>query len=114
MANQKISELTEITSVDSDNDFLPIYDATDAGTKKVKPKYVWPSFADGETPSGLVNGVNTTYVLAHTPNPVGSLKLFINGSLMAAGGVDYTLATATITTVTAPPTGSVIIAFYRY
>ena len=67
-----------------------------------------------ETPTGDVNGSNAEYVLTHTPNPAASLILFINGAFQTAGGEDYTLATATITTVTAPPTGSIIRAFYRY
>jgi hypothetical protein len=73
-----------------------------------------PSFADAETPSGTINGSNVTFTLAHTPSPVASLQLFVNGQYMTAGGVDYTLSTATITFVVAPPTSSIIRAHYRY
>lgn len=72
------------------------------------------SFSDNETPSGTINGVNTTFSLAHTPSPAASLMLFLNGAFQAAAGVDYTLATATITFVSAPLTSGVLRAFYRY
>jgi hypothetical protein len=72
------------------------------------------TFADAETPSGTINGANTTFTLAHTPSPSADLQLYKNGQQMIAGGADYTLATATITMVTAPATGDVLIAFYRY
>lgn len=71
------------------------------------------NYASAETPSGLINGANTTYTLAHTPNPALSLRLFLNGLLQVAT-VDYTLATATITMTSAPLTGASLIAFYRY
>lgn len=72
------------------------------------------NFADAETPSGTINGVNATFTLAHTPSPAASLNLFENGVQQRAGGTDYTLATATITYGTAPPTSSTLIAYYRY
>jgi hypothetical protein len=72
------------------------------------------TFADAEVPSGTINGVTTAFTLAHTPSPAASLKLFKNGQELIAGGADYTLATATITAVTAPATGDTLIAFYRF
>jgi len=72
------------------------------------------SFADNETPSGTVNGSNTAFVLAHTPSPAASLQFFVNGVLQVAGGTDYTLVTATATFGSAPTTGAVLTAFYRY
>lgn len=72
------------------------------------------TFADAETPTGLINSANTTYTLAHTPSPATSLKLFKNGQALIASGADYTLATATITMVSAPKTGDVLIAYYRW
>lgn len=72
------------------------------------------TFADAETPSGTVNGVNATFTLAHTPNPAADLQLYLNGQQLIAGGADYTLATATITMTAAPKTGDVLAAFYRY
>ncbi len=54
------------------------------------------SFSDAETPLGAINGTNTIYLLAHAPNPAGSLTLFRNGLRMAPG-IDYTLALNTVT-----------------
>ena len=72
------------------------------------------NFADDEIPSGSVNGSNTTFTLAHTPSPSSSLMWFANGQKLEPGGADYTLATATVTTVTAPPSGTILRASYRY
>ena len=71
-------------------------------------------FVDGETPSGTINGTNAEFTLANTPNPVASLQLFLNGAFQTAGGEDYTLASATITFVNAPLSGSILRASYRY
>lgn len=71
------------------------------------------NFADNETPSGTVNGTNPAFGLAHTPNPAGSLNLYVNGVLQLFG-TDFTLATATITFSSAPSTGAILTAFYRY
>ena len=65
-----------------------------------------------ETPTGTVNGTNAAFTLAAAPSPAASLKLFVNGQLMAAAGEDYTLSGANITFVTAPPTGSILRAWY--
>jgi hypothetical protein len=70
-------------------------------------------FNEGEVPTGDVNGSNKTYTLANTPNPSGSLLLYVNGQLMTGGGEDYTLSGDTITMVTAPPGGSNLLAVYR-
>lgn len=72
------------------------------------------NYGDGIIPSGAVNGSNQIFVLPNTPSPALSLQLFVNGQLMSPIGVDYSLTTATITLNTAPPTGSTIIAWYRY
>jgi hypothetical protein len=72
------------------------------------------SFADGEVPSGTVDGNNVTFTLAATPI-TGSLHLYVNGVRMKSGvGNDYTISTDTITFATAPLTGSVLLADYRY
>lgn len=73
-----------------------------------------PSFADAEVPSGTVDGVNAAFTLANAPSPVGSLMLFVNGVLQKAGGVDYTLSGTGITLGTAPLSGALLIAYYRY
>lgn len=70
--------------------------------------------SNNETPSGLINSSNTVFTLAHTPAPAASLKVYLNGAFQTAAGEDYTLATATITFINAPPTGSVLRVFYDY
>lgn len=69
-------------------------------------------FIDDETPSGLVNNVNTIFTLAHHPNPESSLKVFVNGQRMRITE-DYTLSGNTVTFLTAPPTGSILLVDYR-
>lgn len=73
-----------------------------------------PAFVDGETPAGLVNGSNTTFTLADTPNPLTSLTLFRNG-LLQMQTLDYTVSGNVITFATAsvPQTGDVLLASYR-
>lgn len=71
-------------------------------------------YIDSETPSGTINGSNTVFTLANTPSPVASLHLYLNGLRQRAGGQDYTLSGLTITFVTAPSTGDILLADYRY
>ena len=68
-------------------------------------------FVYRETPSGSVNGSNTSFTLAHAPNPASSLCLFLNGQLLTETE-DYTLSGSTITFVAAPDSGSIIRASY--
>ena len=70
------------------------------------------SWINNETPSGTVDGSNQTFTLASTP-VTGSLYLFRDGQLLTGGGADYTLTTNSIAFVTAPVTGSVLLAFYQ-
>lgn len=70
-------------------------------------------FFENEVPSGTVNGSNTTFTLANTPNPATSLELKVNGVYQKAGGEDYTLTDDTIEFVVAPPTSSILLASYR-
>ena len=74
-----------------------------------------PSYSDSEVPSGVVNGVNTTFTLRYAPSPAASLELFNNGVLLAAG-VDYQLVGNTIALFvgsTLQP-GDALLAGYRY
>jgi len=66
-----------------------------------------------ETPTGAVNGSNTTYTLAATPT-AGTEEVFLNGLLQEPGaGNDYTIASATITMLAAPATGDRLRVNYR-
>jgi hypothetical protein len=71
--------------------------------------HVW-----NEIPAGDLDGSNRIFTLVHAPNPAGSLLLFLNGILQRAGGNDYTLASATVTFVSAPGTTDVLLAQYVY
>lgn len=55
-----------------------------------------------ETPSGTIDGANTTFTLANTPT-TGTEEFYVNGILQVEGaGNDYTISGATITTAVAP------------
>lgn len=62
-----------------------------------------------ETPSGTINGTNTTFGLTHSPRS-GTLLLYLNGALTTA----YTLTGSTITMTTAPAVSSTLYASYTY
>jgi len=76
---------------------------------------VLPQFSDGETPSGTVNGFNTTFILAFAPSPVTSVQLYVNGLRMDQG-LDYTISGSQITfaTTSVPQIGDIVLASYRY
>jgi hypothetical protein len=95
----------------------PTQTANDNSTKIASTAYVdakagTQSIIDGEVPAGTINGSNVTFTLASTP-ATNSLALYKNGIRLKAGGADYTLSGATITFVTAPPTGAVLLADYN-
>jgi hypothetical protein len=65
-----------------------------------------------ETPTGTINGANTTFTLANTPT-AGTEEIFLNGLLLEPGaGNDYTISAATITMLSAPLTGDRLKASY--
>lgn len=65
-----------------------------------------------ETPSGLVNGSNTTYVLANAPIS-GTEEVYLNGIQQDPGaGNDYTISSSTITFLTAPASGDKVRVSY--
>jgi hypothetical protein len=71
------------------------------------------SFVVRETPTGTINGSNTTFTLANTPLS-GTEVVFLNGILQDAGaGNDYTISGGTITFLTAPATGDKIRVNYQ-
>jgi hypothetical protein len=73
------------------------------------------AFADAETPTGSVDGVNSVFGLAATPMPASSLRVYRNGLLQKAG-VDYNLSVNTITfmAVSIPTAGDILQVWYRY
>jgi len=72
------------------------------------------NFVDNEVPTGALDGADVTYVLANTPDPAGSLRVYLNGIRQDEGASDdYTLTTATITFAAAPISTDKILADYR-
>ena len=73
-----------------------------------------PTFVDGITPTGTVDGINTIFTLPSAPNPPASLELTVNG-LTYKSGTDYNLSGATVTflATSVPSSGSILTAFYR-
>lgn len=60
-------------------------------------------------PSGSINGSNVTFTLSPTPAASANVNCFENGLQQQQGaGNDYTISGATITYLTAPPTGTKI------
>lgn len=79
----------------------------------VSTGYTTSNFVDQETPSGTVNGSNTSFTLANTPT-AGSVHLWLEGWLLIPGaGNDYTISGSNITMLTAPLTGERLRASYR-
>lgn len=79
------------------------------------------TWINNETPSGTIDGVNTTFTLAQVPNPSSSVLLMKNGQCLFEG-VGYTLSGQTITFQTGyipePPTsgdplGDLVRAWYQ-
>ena len=72
-----------------------------------------PTWVNGETPGGAVNGLNATFTLANTPSG-SSLLLFRNGVLVQAG-LDYSLNGSTIQFAgnAIPQAADTLVAEYR-
>jgi len=69
-------------------------------------------FIDDGTPSGTVDGANKAFVLANTPNPPASVKVFADGQRLNLTE-DYTFSARTITFVDAPLTDTIIKVDYK-
>lgn len=77
----------------------------------------YTDFITNETPTGTINGSNTSFTLVNTPatgtSSVSTLELYLNGQLLESGsGNDYTLSAGTITMLFAPVTGDKLRANY--
>ena len=73
------------------------------------------SFADNETPTGAINGSNTSFTVANTVSPAGSLKVYLNGVRQRSGASnDYTFSGSTLTLSVAPASGDTLVVDYRY
>lgn len=69
-------------------------------------------YISSETPSGTIDGSNTTFTLANTPVS-GTVIVFLNGLRQKSGaGNDYTISGSTITYLSAPLSGDVLTVSY--
>lgn len=73
-----------------------------------------PTFIDGESPLGIVDGANSAFTLINAPSPGSSLALYRNG-LLQKTGFDYTLTNATVQFLTGaiPQPADTLLASYR-
>lgn len=66
-----------------------------------------------ETPSGTVDGSNTSFTLANTPPAGSTVSLSLDGLILTqGGGKDYTISGASITLAVAPAVGQNLWAIY--
>jgi hypothetical protein len=74
----------------------------------------YTNFIWNETPSGSINGSNTSFTLANAPaNSGAALELILNGQTLEPGsGNDFTISGSTITMLFAPATGDKLRAYY--
>lgn len=95
---------------------IAVFNGTDG--KTIADGGPMPLFADNETPTGVVDGVNMVFVLANDPVPSESLILaYSDGAGVTAfyiESVDYTLVGDTATFGTPPAAGGTLKAWYRY
>jgi hypothetical protein len=67
-----------------------------------------------EVPDGVIDGVNDTFTVVHTPI-VGSEMLYANGLMQASGDDnDYHISGSTITFIAPPPLDTHIIVTYWF
>ena len=73
-----------------------------------------PSFVDGDSPAGIVDGSNTSFTLSAVPVPASSLAVYVNGMLQKLVQ-DYTLTGSTLQFVpaAAPQPADTLLASYR-
>ena len=85
---------------------------TSAETTWVQAEAAVGRFVHDETPTGAVNGSNTSFTTANAP-VAGTLVVY-EGGVRKLLTIDFTLSGSIITTTYAPPNGSYIRVDYRY
>ena len=76
-------------------------------------------YSDKENPTGVINGSNVTFILAHTPNPAASCMGYVRyggvgAFIPAMYGIDFTLSGGTVTLNNPPPNSSNLFFYYRH
>jgi hypothetical protein len=107
--NYSVANLTAGTGVTITNGAGTISIAVNSATFLLVANYVVR-----EAPTGAINGVNTSFVLAATP-VAGTEQVYVNGILQNSGaGNDYTISGGTITFLSGaiPQTGDVVRVTY--
>jgi len=96
-----VGNVTDCVYVDGSSG--PCFDATQL-----------PGYGDGETPTGVIDGLNNIFSLVGSPGPVSSLLLFRNGILQQQG-LDYSLTGGVIqfTLGSTPQPLDNVLAWYR-
>lgn len=83
-----------------------------AHSKEISHDIQVGDFVANEIPSGDIDSVNVTFVLAHVPI-IGTVLVMLNGMQQYPGtGKDYTISGKTITFLKAPKIGSEILCNY--
>lgn len=70
------------------------------------------SVVRNEVPTGTLNGVNTSFTTTLVYSP-GSLRVYLNGQRLKAGGNDYTETSGGFTMVVAPVAGDILLVDYE-
>lgn len=119
MADERVSDQTELNASPADGDLVHLVDISDTtdnaggSSRKMTVANLTRRRIENETPGGTVNGVNAAFTLANAPRSTSVLKLYRNGARQEYT-THYTLSGSTITMVTAPNTGNILIADYEY
>lgn len=102
-----------VASATTDTELGYLSGVTSAVQTQLDAKADTADFVVREVPSGSINGSNTAFTLAFTPQ-AGSEHVFLNGILQESGaGNDYTISGSTITYLSAPQTGDKLHVSYR-
>lgn len=64
-----------------------------------------------ETPSGLINGLNTSFTFSQTPKEAACVMVFLGGLLLNSA-LDYSITGTTLTFTIAPPNLSILRVIY--
>jgi len=83
MADSKISQLTELTTVDKDNDLLAIVDTSSTTTKKVKPANLPVS----DAAQTALNAKQDTLISGTNIKTVNNTSILGSGNITISGGV---------------------------